>query len=119
MQAVCETRQSPAATARANCLWVSKLGDRIVGRIGLVQAAPQVARLCQFRVDPEWQHTSIPKNLVGCLQAYCWCQGALKLVAEASDVPAWFRELLNRGGFRMSAQRMVAGRMQYEFRVKQ
>lgn len=99
------------------CLWVSELGGRVVGRVGLAQAAAQVARLCQFRMDPEWQHTSIPKHLVSCLQDYCWHHGCFKLVAEARDIPGWFRDLLERGGFRPSREATSAGQMLYAFYV--
>ena len=103
----------PRSSAANGCVWVTKLGDQVVCQIRLAQTSAHVARLCQFRLDPEWQHTSIPKNLVGCLQTYCWDQGCLRLVAEASDVPAWFRDLLNHGGFHLSRERTRAGRTLY------
>ena len=100
--------------AASDCLWVTKLGDQIVARLQLAQAA-QVLRLCEFRLDPEWRHTRIPEDLVRRLRAYCSEQGCSKLVADASHVPCWFCKLLNRGGFRCSCQATAPGRALYEF----
>lgn len=111
----CPTAPACSGAPGGECLWVAKLGDRVVGRIRLVQVGGQVAELCQLRLNPEWQHTAIPHKLVCCLQDYCRERGCSKLVAEDRNVPGWFRALLHRKGFRLSQEQTTAGRTLYEF----
>ena len=67
--------------------WVSMLGDRMVGALGLVRVAQRVAKITLFHVDPDWQHTVVVARLLQPVYEYCWEQGCLKVIVEAGAMP--------------------------------
>jgi N-acetylglutamate synthase-like GNAT family acetyltransferase len=81
-------------------LWVSKIGDRVVGMARLVQNGPHSAEIVCFRVDPEWIHTKIPMHLINSIQTYCRANGKHKVTLNHHIVPFWMQTLLSHHGFR-------------------
>jgi hypothetical protein len=80
-------------------LFVSKVGDLMVGFVHLVEDGPQAARVTVIRVAVEWSHTSVPVRLMRTVHSYCRSRGFLTLTLEASAVPRSVLRALNRGGF--------------------
>jgi CheY-like chemotaxis protein/N-acetylglutamate synthase-like GNAT family acetyltransferase len=106
-----------AGRARFDCLWISQLGDRVVGAVGLIHIRRRAVQLTKFRIDPDWQHTSIPRNLVRRVHDYCRDHGRLKLVVETGAAPGWFHVLIQQSGFHLARQPALAGKAVMEFRL--
>jgi hypothetical protein len=88
--------------AAINSLWICKVGDRILGTVGLVQDSPQTARIILFRIDPEWRHTKVPMNLIHSIERYCQNHGGLLVTVQPHAAPSWIMTLMNRHGFQSS-----------------
>ncbi len=86
---------------RANCLWVSQIGDRIVGIVRLVETGPGTARIAMFRIDPDWYHTQVVTNLVGAIEEYCRQHGYSRVLVGFGVAPPWMPSILRRHGFRV------------------
>jgi CheY-like chemotaxis protein len=91
------------------------MGEQVVGVIGISQVARHVVKICQFRLDPQWHHTSISRSMIDRVREYCWSQGCLKLVVETGSVPGWMLGMLGRRGFRLVRQHAVEGKSTHEF----
>ena len=87
------------ARTRTNCLWVSQIGDRIVGIVRLVEAGPGTARIAMFRIDPDWYHTPVVTNLVRAVEEYCRQHGYLRVLVGFGVAPPWMPSILRRHGF--------------------
>jgi CheY-like chemotaxis protein/GNAT superfamily N-acetyltransferase len=98
-----------------DCLWTTDVSGEVAGIIGLCRTAPHVAQIDEFRIDPQWQHTSIPSTLLRQVREYCSSQGCATLLVQAGSVPGWLLTLLAHSGFRPAKQEVVAGRQVYEF----
>jgi CheY-like chemotaxis protein len=114
-----ETKVRPQGAGRAkfDCLWITELADRVVGAIGLVHISRRAVKVTKFRVDPDWQHTSISSGLLRRVHDYCRDHGGLKLVVEAGCAPGWFPDLIQQAGFHLMRQRTAAGKAVWEFGV--
>jgi hypothetical protein len=86
--------------AATNSLWLSKIGDRIVGTVRLVQDNPRSVRIVLFRIDPEWSHTHIAVNLIKTIQEYCRDNGGLEVTLSQHVVPPWLHAIMNHHGFK-------------------
>jgi hypothetical protein len=103
------------ADADFDCLWVTTLGDRTVGMLGVVQLARQVATINRFRVDIEWQHTPVVARLLRQVYDYCWEHDCLKAIVEVGAMPGWMFQIMARSGFLFSRRRQSAEKEQWEF----
>ncbi len=83
-----------------NSLWINKIGDRIVGLARLVPHGPHEARLVFFHIDPEWQHTKVPENLIRSIYNYCQDHGGIRVILASQVAPPWMLALLKQYGFR-------------------
>lgn len=95
----CPQRNRTQASTR--CLWISQIGDRIVGVVRLVEAGPGTARIAMFRIDPEWYHTPVVTNLIGAVQEYCQQHGCVKVLVGFGVAPPWMPSVLRRHGFQV------------------
>jgi CheY-like chemotaxis protein len=98
-----------------NCLWTSELSGEVVGVIGLAHTSPHSVKIDEFRIRPEWQHTSIPKRLLEQVRQYCSDSGRMKLQVETGTVPGWLVTQIGRSGFRMAREAAVNGITMHEF----
>jgi hypothetical protein len=85
-----------------NCLWINKVGDRIVGLARLVQDGPHKARLVLFHIDPEWYHTKVPENMIRSIESFCRDHSDVKIILSPHVVPPWLVKLLKQHGFRFT-----------------
>ncbi len=101
-----------------NCLWVTRVGGHTLGVLRLAGVSPQVARIAALRVDPEWHHTRVLRNLVQEAHDFCRKQGCVLLQCDAGVAPHWMLHFLESCGFRLAGHRLVDGRGILEFRVE-
>ena len=118
------SRTAPPRRAKAEpadeamkCLFVSNIGNDIVGAAEIVQDRPQTFRLVGFRVSSEWCHTSVPSRLLRDVHDFCWRQGGLILAMESGVAPPWVLCVLNHCGFRYARTTESSGRKVMEFTV--
>jgi hypothetical protein len=93
--------QKDKARAQAKCLWISQIGDSVVGLVRLVEAGPGTARIVMFRIDPDWYHTPVVANLVKAVADYCRRQGRFKVLVDFGVAPPWMPSILRRHGFQV------------------
>ncbi len=91
----------PATRKPPQCLWVSQIGDSIVGIVRLIEERPGVARIVTFRIDPDWYHTPVVANLVRTVEEYCRQHGCCKVLVGFGVAPPWMPSVLRRHGFRV------------------
>lgn len=96
--------------------WVCRIGGSVVGRVGLRQDGLNSARICFFRVDPEWQHTSVPRKLIQCVRGHTRSQGVTRIMMEPRVVPRWLLQSLRRRGLRLAGYANPFGKLILEFR---
>jgi N-acetylglutamate synthase-like GNAT family acetyltransferase len=84
-----------------NCLWVNQIGNRIVGVVRLAAAGPDTARIVTFRVDPEWYHTAVVKDLIQAMTDHCRRHGCSRILVDFRVAPPWMASVLRRHGFRV------------------
>jgi hypothetical protein len=85
----------------ANGLWIKQIGDRIVGMLRLTVAGPGAARIVAFRVDPEWYHTAVVKDLIEAVHSHCRRHGCSRVLVDFDVAPPWMPSVLSRQGFRV------------------
>jgi N-acetylglutamate synthase-like GNAT family acetyltransferase len=84
-------------------MWVCSIGGRIVGVVRLRHDGPDVARLSQFHVDPEWQHTSVPRKLICCVRTHFRHAGLSRIVVEPRVAPRWLLRSLRYREFQFAS----------------
>jgi RimJ/RimL family protein N-acetyltransferase len=82
-------------------VWAAEIGGRVVGLIGLVPVGNKAARIAWFRIEPEWQHTSVLVKLIGQLHEHCRSQGYRRVALDVRLAPQWMWRMLARSGFRL------------------
>ena len=95
----------------AEHVWECRIGGLVVGRVGLCQDGPGVARICLFRLDPQWQHTAVATKLIRCVCDHCAAHGCSEVTWKPGAAPRWLRELFarHRAG-RLAARSRIASR---------
>jgi ribosomal protein S18 acetylase RimI-like enzyme len=99
-------------------VWVCNIGGRVVGTVGLRHEGHNEARICLFRVDPEWQHTSVPKKLIQCVRAYSRRCGLTRINMEPRVAPRWMVASLRRRGLSLVGYTSAWGRPLFQFDVE-
>ena len=82
-------------------LWLAKIGDQVVGRIGILHEGRHVARLSCFGVQPGWEQTPVVARLMDQVHHYCCNQGYLKLVVPSHVAPLVLQQILDHRGFQL------------------
>lgn len=100
--AVARRPESAEALGPTNCLWVNQIGDRIVGLVRLAAAGAGTARIVAFRVDPEWYHTAVVRDLIQAVKDHCRQRGCLRVLVDFNVAPPWMPSVLKRHGFRVA-----------------
>jgi hypothetical protein len=95
-----------------------RIAERVVGAIGICQDGLDGLRIRLFRIDPEWQHTSVPTKLIECVRHHALCSGRSRIVIEPRVVPRWLLQSLGRHGFHFEGWRSVCDRELLEFSVQ-
>jgi CheY-like chemotaxis protein len=98
-----------------DCLWLAEAGEKVVGSIGVGHITPDIVKIRQLRIDPEWQHTAIPNSLIDRVREYCWSHACHRIVLEYGTAPGWFTRLLERRGLGTPRQQVVEGKSWLEF----
>jgi N-acetylglutamate synthase-like GNAT family acetyltransferase len=98
-------------------VWVCNIGGRVVGTVGLRHEGHNAARICLFRVDPEWQHTSVPRKLIQCVRAYSRRCGLTRISMEPRVAPRWLLASLRRRGLELVGYTAAWGHPLFEFQV--
>ncbi len=111
-------RPRPSGSASIDCLWVTRVSGRTLGMLRLAGAGPHAARITSLRVDPEWHHTSILRNLVQEAHDYCRKLGCVTLQCGTGVAPHWMLHFLESCGFRLTGHQLENGRGVLEFRVE-
>lgn len=81
-------------------LWISKIGERVVGVARLVQNGPLSAKIVAFRIDLEWRHTKIALDMMKSIQNYCQEHRLSKVYLHQNVVPSWMMGMMNLHGFK-------------------
>ena len=105
------------ADADEDLLWVCNIGGRAVGTVALRHEGRDTARICLFRVDPEWQHTSVPRKLIQCVRAYSRRCGLTRINMEPRVAPRWMLAALRHRGLQLVGYTTAWGRPLLEFDV--
>ena len=95
-----------------------RIAERVVGAIGVCPDGLDGLRIRLFRIDPEWQHTSVPGKLVECVRNHAQCSGRSRIVVEPRVVPRWLLQSLGRHGFQFEGWRSMCDRELLEFSVE-
>jgi GNAT superfamily N-acetyltransferase len=95
-----------------------RIADRLVGMIGICPDGLDGLRIHLFRIDPEWQHTSVPRKLFQRVRRHAKRRGLGRIVVEPRVVPRWLLQSLGRQGFQFEGWRSVCDRELLEFSVK-
>jgi GNAT superfamily N-acetyltransferase len=94
-----------------------RIANRVLGMIGICPDGLDGIRIHLFRIDPEWQHTSVPKKLFQRVRRYAQHHGLGRIVVEPRVVPRWLLQSLGRHGFHFEGWRSVCGRELLEFSI--
>jgi len=78
--------------------WVAAVGARVVGVLRLTRNDEGIARVQRVRIDPEWQHTSVPESLADRALAFCRRAGDARITFALGSAPSWFKTLARRRG---------------------
>jgi len=108
-------RARPAPHAPQDWAWVCRIAERVVGAIGVAPDGLDGLCIRLFRIDPEWQHTSVPKKLIECVRNHAERCGRSRIVVEPRVVPRWLLQSLGRYGFHFEGWRSVCDREVLEF----
>jgi hypothetical protein len=100
-----------------DCSWVVTIAGEVVAAVGLCYEGQYVARVCAFRVHPEWQHTSAVTKLLDCIRNHCWARGFLRVLLESCAAPRWLLSSMQRRGFQFAGRTRVAGKDTFAFDV--
>jgi N-acetylglutamate synthase-like GNAT family acetyltransferase len=111
-------RRTRHLLASLDSMWVCNIGGHVVGTVGLRRVGPDAVRLSLFHVDPEWQHTSVPAKLVGCVRSHFQHAGLSQIVMDPRVAPQWVGQLLGRRGFHFDGYRDVLGKRDMEFHIE-
>ena len=103
---------------RQDYLWICRIAGRVVGTVGLRHAGPAAAQMCFFHVDPEWQHTSVPRKLIQCVRGHSADFCLARIVMEPRAAPRWLLRSLPRHGFQFVGCNAALGSRMLEFRVE-
>jgi GNAT superfamily N-acetyltransferase len=95
-----------------------RIADRVVGVIGVSPDGLDGLCIRLFRIDPEWQHTSVPRKLIECVCRHARHVGRHRIVVEPRVVPRWLLQSLGRYGFQFEGWRSVCDREVLEFSVR-
>ena len=90
----------------------------MVGAVELRHEGPDTAEICLFRVDPEWQHTSVPRKLLQCVRGHSRHYGLTRISMEPRMVPRWLLQSLRRRGFRLAGYASPFGKLVLEFHIE-
>ncbi len=82
-------------------LWLAKIGDQVLGMIGVLHEGRHVARLSCFGVQPGWEQTALVTRLMDLVHHYCWNQGYLKLLVPSHVAPSVLQQILDHRGFQL------------------
>jgi hypothetical protein len=112
-----EDRTHPTPPAHRDWAWVCRIANRVVGAIGVGPDGLDGLCIRLFRIDPEWQHTSVPRKLIECVCRHAERLGRHRIVVEPRVVPRWLLQSLGRYGFQFEGWRSVCDRELLEFSV--
>lgn len=93
-----------------NCLWASRIGERVVGLVHLVGVGRQTASITLFRVDPEYRHTVVLTNLIDRVRDFCGGRGCLTVQLESHVAPRWVLRQFDARGLRLVHRALACGR---------
>jgi hypothetical protein len=108
---------NPPAGTRLNCLWLIRIGGRIVGMTHLVGDDHQTASIALFRADPEYHHTAVLTNLVQYVHDFFCERGCSMLLVGSHVAPQWVLRRMEGRGFRLVRRKRVRSEDVLEFRV--
>jgi N-acetylglutamate synthase-like GNAT family acetyltransferase len=100
-----------------DCLWIVKIQDQVIGTVGLRHEGPHVAKVSNFRIQPEWQRTSVLSRLIDRLHRYCWEQGYLKLLVDSRIARPIAQHFAQHRGFLAVRRKRVAANEYDEYLV--
>ena len=98
--------------------WMCRIAGRVVGAIGVCPDGLDGLRIRLFRIDPDWQHTSVPRKLIECVRNHAQRCGRSRIVVEPRVVPRWLLHSLGRHGCQFEGWRSVCGRELLEFSLQ-
>jgi len=78
--------------------WVVAVGGHVVGALRLERDGKGGARVRCVRIDPEWQHTSVPESLADRARAFCRHAGYSRVAFAPGSAPLWFQAMARRRG---------------------
>jgi hypothetical protein len=99
----------------AGLVWECRIGDLLVGRVGLRHDRPGVVRICFFRLDPQWQHTAVATKLVRRVCNHCAAYGCSDVTWNPGAAPRWLRGLVARQRSRSSLRQAAHDRSASRF----
>ena len=100
-----------------DCIWICGIAGRILGAVRLRHAGLDTAQICLFRVDPEWQRTSVTGKLIECIRQHTGRCGVTKVVMDPHVAPRWLLRSLRHCGFRLVGRKDSLDRKRLEFYV--
>ena len=111
-------RAEAAQDDRRDWAWICRIAEHVVGAIGVCPDGLNGLRIHLFRIDPEWQHTSVPGKLIECVRSHAGRSGCGRIVVEPRVVPRWLLQSFSRHGFQFEGWRSVCDRELLEFSVQ-
>ncbi len=115
------TEQERAQTTNQDArqwAWICRIAERVVGAVGICPDGLDGLRIRLFRIDPEWQHTSVPRKLIECVRSQAQRTGRNRIVVEPRTVPRWLLQSFGRHGFQFEGWRSVCDRELLEFSIQ-
>jgi N-acetylglutamate synthase-like GNAT family acetyltransferase len=109
-------RHTYLATPRHH-FWVAQIDDRVVGMVGLIDVGGAVARIRRLRVDPPWQETDLPCQLIQVALRYGQAHGYLKIILDTHAHVDRKMRFLTDLGFQHAGSRCVNGKTRMAFYV--
>ena len=85
-----------------DCIWLCTISGLVVGAVGLRHEGLDTAKICLFRVDPEWQRTSVTEKLIECIRQHSGRCGITKVVMDPHVAPRWLLRSLRHCGFQLA-----------------
>jgi GNAT superfamily N-acetyltransferase len=112
-----QKRAEAAGQDSRDWVWMCRIAERVAGVIGVCPDGLDGLRIRLFRIDPEWQHTNIPRKLFESVRNYAQCSGRSRIIVEPRVAPRWLLESLPRHGFQFEGWRSVCDRELLEFSI--
>lgn len=101
----------------ASAFWFAKIGDRVIGMIGVQQTGEGAAEVRRLRVQDQYRRRGVGTLLMKQALSFCQRQGYLKVILDVRIERGPAISMFEKFGFLLARTRDIDGRKLLDFYV--